>query len=94
MAKGFDVLDVSMQRVDYILVERDDKTFAEPVDIPRGSGGLGVGLDAWWPLEDTACSDCGVYGLVSAVRIGEYACANCGSKCILAPSYQLHIVTP
>lgn len=106
MTKGFTELGYSKEtgqleqkHIDYKLVERDGKPHAEPIGIPRGSIGIEIGkiyLDTWWPLEDTVCSQCGVYGLVhtcglSTDSIGQYACANCGDKCILAPSMMLHV---
>ena len=101
MPKGFTELGYNKEthrleekHIDYRLVERDGKTYAEPIGKPRGSVGIGDGkiyLDTFWPLEDTACSQCGVYGLVHTIRMGEYGCANCGDRCILAPSTMLHV---
>jgi len=83
------------RHVDYTIIERDGKRFAEPIGKPRGNVEIEddtLCIDEWWPLEDTACSKCGVYGLVHTIHIGEYSCANCGSKCILAPKTKLHII--
>lgn len=82
------------KHVDYRLVERNGKRYAEPIGKPRGSVGIGdaaICIDKWWPLEHTPCKSCGVYGLVKTRHVGEYACANCGDKCILALSTLLHV---
>jgi hypothetical protein len=66
-------------RVEYSLVERDNKVFAEPLGKPRikVSGYPVMIIDTWFPLEDRACVMCGVYGLVSGIQ-GGFVCANCG----------------
>jgi hypothetical protein len=107
--KGFDVLDYNVEEnkfcirhVDYKLIERDGKQYAEPVNESHSYYGAGVFhigngdnmlyLDNWQPLEEDPCPNCGVYGLVHTIRSGEYVCANCGRKCILIPIVKLEII--
>ena len=101
--KGFveDAFDIETgeivkEKVNYLIVERDGRKYAEPVDRPRNS--LGVRDDGvlclgdWWPLEHKDCPFCRVYGLVRTVHVGEYACANCGNKINLPIRAAMYVV--
>ena len=84
------------KRIEYKLVERDGKTFAEPIGKEQGNIGIGdsmLTINTWWPSEHIQCGGCGVYGMVHTIHIGEYACANCGRKEIHDPETKLHVTT-
>jgi hypothetical protein len=86
--------DIVVEHVDYRIIERGGKKFAEPVGIGRGHVGIGDGfisIDGYFPLEDIPCDECGVYGLVHTLNIGKYVCANCGAILTISPSTKLHI---
>lgn len=84
-----------VQPVEYKLVNRNDKQYAEPIGKSRDSVGIGdkqISISAFWPLEHRACFKCDVYGLVHTLAMGEYVCVNCGDKNIFTPETKLEII--
>lgn len=78
------------KKVEYRLVEYKGRKYAEPIGESQGGDDTLV-INSPWPLQDTPCSKCGVYGLVKVLGIGKWQCVNCGATAILVPKQQLHI---
>ena len=81
----------------YHLVERDGKTFCEPIDKERGNFGIGeakgrlvFNLDSNFPSEHIICPHCDVYGLIHRKLGYGYDCANCDNFCLPSPK-MLHV---
>ena len=86
--------ELTIVHVDYILEKRDEKIYAIPEGESRNSVSIEDGkiiLNTFFPLEDTPCPRCGVYGLVKTLPIGQYKCANCGEVVVLSPNSKLDI---